>query len=702
MSSPSVATDRLRPGSPFPLGVSTVPGGHQFAVHAPDAQGVELCLIDHDGAERRLDLPQQTYGIWHGIVDGISIGQRYGFRAHGNWDPQRGLRFNSNKLLIDPWARQIVGGVGDANALLAHADDPFGTASTVDSLGHVPLSVVTEPTTAAAAKLETPWAETVIYTARHSAVAPEHRGTYLGLAADPVIEHLVSLGITAVELLPVQAFLTEPPVAARGMRNHWGYSTAAYFAPHPGYASRPGEEIAEFRTMVDRLHAAGIEVLLDVVYNHTCEWAVDGPSISWRGLDARGYYALDGDGRDIDLTGCGNTVDAHSPAAVRLVCDSLRYWYTEMGVDGFRFDLASVLGRTGDGPFDARAPLLSAITTDLMLQRSKLIAEPWDATAAGYQVGKFGLQWSEWNDKFRDDVRRFWAGGREVRELASRLAGSEDIYGDIRRPWASVNFITAHDGFTVADLVSYAEKHNDANGEDGKDGTNNNYSVNHGVEGPTDDPSIEEARGRHVRALLATLLLSTGTPMLLAGDELGHTQGGNNNAYCVPTDTPAADAWAIDWPNADWHRIAYVTRLLQLRKSSPALRQPEFFDGRATPTGHPDLVWFAADGTEMTIDDWNDNSRCSLQAWIDESDVRSSGETPDQDDNWLLILHSGDAVGITTACPEWFDGTLEVAFDSTTPDGAPANSAALPPRSVIELSGPTFLALRALSSNPGR
>lgn len=709
MSSPSAATDRLRPGSPFPLGVSIVPGGRQFAVHAPQAERVELCLIDDDGTERRVDLPQQTYGVWHGIVENVSPGRRYGYRAHGAWNPRAGLRFNPNKLLIDPHARRIVGTVGDQAALRSHAGDPFGPPSTVDSLGHVPLSVVTDRPTDPITRLETPWAETVIlelhvgaYTARHQQVAPELRGTYLGLVADPVLEHLVALGITAVELLPVQAFLTEPPVAERGMRNHWGYSTAAFFAPHPGYASVPGAEVTEFRTMVDRLHDAGIEVLLDVVYNHTCEWGVDGPTIGWRGFDAPGYYSLDDDGRDIDLTGCGNTLDAHSPAAVAMVCDSLRYWYAEMGVDGFRFDLASVLGRNAVGPFDPRAPLLTAITSDPMLQRAKLVAEPWDATAAGYQVGKFGPMWSEWNDKFRDDVRRFWAGDGRVRDVASRLAGSEDVYGVGRRPWASVNFVTAHDGFTAADLVSYAEKHNDANGEANADGTNNNYSVNHGVEGPTDDPAVAAARFRHVRAVLATLLLATGTPMLLAGDELGHTQGGNNNAYCVPTDTPAADAWAIDWSTADWHLIAFVTRLLRLRKSAPALRQPEFFDGRDTPTGHPDLVWFDADGTEMTVEDWNDDGHRTLQAWIDESDVRSSADaTPVTDGSWLLILHSGDALGVTAGCPEWFDGTLEVVFDSSTLDGAPADSTPLPSRS-IELSGPTVLAVRAVSSNPGR
>ena len=694
-----------RAESPFPLGASTAGVGTHFSVHAPDADRVQLCLVEGSG-EVRIDLEQQTYGLWYGIVDGVGAGQRYGYRVGGRWDPRRGYRMNLHKLLIDPYARQLAGELGDADALLGYADDPFGAPSDIDSLGHVPLSVVTAQLPAYdGPRLETPWEDTVIqelhvgaFTARHPDVRPEYRGTYLGLASEPVVEHFRRLGVTAVELLPVQAFLTEPAVRARGMRNHWGYSTGAYFAPHARYATTPGREIPEFRAMVDALHAAGIEVILDVVYNHTCEFGIAGPTLSWRGFDAPGYYQLTDDGADIDLTGCGNTVDCYSPVVVGMVCDSLRYWATDMGVDGFRFDLTPALARDAGGPFDPRAPLLTAITTDPILQRRKLIAEPWDATKAGYQVGNFGPLWSEWNDRYRDDVRRFWIGDTGIRQFAWRIAGSADIFHR-RTPLASINFVTAHDGFTMADLVSYADKNNDANGENSNDGAGHNFSVNHGVEGPTDDAGVIEARARHVRALLATLLLSTGVPMLLAGDELGHSQSGNNNAYCVPVDAAAADAWAVDWPSADEALISFVARLTDLRRSAPALRQPEFFEGRATPTGHPDLVWFGGDGIELDHHGWHDDSRTTLQAWIDGSDVRTGG-VPGSDASWLLVFHSAAATEVTLAGPDWFAGKITPAFDSTTAEGLPADVTPTKPGSTIAVTGPSVLAFRA--PNPGR
>ncbi|WP_186626829.1 glycogen debranching protein GlgX [Rhodococcus sp. BP22] len=694
------------PGSPLPLGATVHAGGTQFAVHSPESDGIEVCLIDADGAERRVELRSRTYGIWHGIVPDVGPGQRYGYRVHGRWDPSTGRRFNEHKILIDPAARKITGSLGSAQALLPYDEDPFGHPSTIDSLGSIPLSVVTGRSTVDTGSApDVPWDRTVIYemhvgsyTARNPAVPPAHRGTYLGLTAPAVLEHLTRLGVTTIELLPVQAMLTEPGVRARGKRNHWGYSTGAYFAPDPRFAAVPGAEIDEFRAMVRALHSVGIEVVLDVVYNHTCESGVDGPSISWRGLDAPGYYLLDGRGYDVDLTGCGNTLDSASPAVVRMVCDSLRYWATEMGVDGFRFDLASTLGRPGGWRFDPRAPLLTAITTDPVLSRTKLIAEPWDATGAGYQVGSFGSLWTEWNDRYRDTVRRFWAGHTGVRELASRMAGSEDIYGGAsRKPWASINFVTAHDGFTIADLVSYATKHNEANGEDNRDGTDNNYSVDHGTEGPTDDPVILAERGRHVRALLATLMLSTGTPMLLAGDELGHTQFGNNNAYCVPADAPAAQSWALDWSDVDEDLIAFVARLLRIRRSAPSLRQQEFFTGRDTPSGRPDLVWFGADGAELTSHSWNDDSVRTLQAWVDGADVRSydpDGQ-PVLDASSLLIVHSGGPTDIELACPSWAASRFVPVFDSSTATGVPADTTSLPAGSAISLTGSTVLVLRS-------
>ncbi|AOW94454.1 glycogen debranching enzyme GlgX [Rhodococcus sp. WMMA185] len=693
------------PGSPFRLGAQVTDEGTRFAVHAPDAELVQVCLISRAGEETRIDLTERTYGIWHGVVAGVGAEQEYGYRAHGPWDPTNGFRFNPAKLLIDPWARRMTGKLGDHEALVSHTGDPFGDPSRRDSLGHTPLSVVTAETTPTSGpRIERPWEETVVYelhvgsfTARHPDVPSRYRGTYLGLAEPAVIGHLVRLGVTAVELLPVQAYLTEATVRLRGMRNHWGYSTAGFFAPHPGYAVEPGAEIAEFRFMVDALHAAGIEVILDVVYNHTCEQDVGGISVSWRGLDAPGYYLLDTAGRDIDLTGCGNTIDAYSPIAVRMIGDSLRYWAQDMGVDGFRFDLASALGRPGGGDFDPRAPVFSSITQDPVLSRCKLIAEPWDATPHGYHVGDFEAQWSEWNDQYRNTVRRFWNGDTGVRDLASRIAGSEDLFA-ARRPWASINFVTAHDGFTAADLVSYSRKHNEANGDGDRDGADHNDSVNHGVEGPTKDPAIIAARSRHVRALLATLTLSTGTPMLTSGDEFGHTLGGNNNAYCVPEHTASGDAWPLDWDTRDETLTAFVSRALFLRRAAPALRQPEFFSGRHTPTGRPDLVWFGADGREMDDHGWHDESRRTLQAWIDGSDCRSHTEDGSAltDDSRLLVFHSGGPAHVTLGCPEWFYGLLLTEFDSTSPDGAPTPGGPISGDSTIALSGPTLLVFRAV------
>ncbi len=700
-------SDRTAPGTPFPLGATAGEGGTQFAVHSPEAVAIEICLIDPDGFERRVALPSQTFGVWHGFLGGVEPGTTYGIRAHGPWDPGNGRRFNAHKLLLDPAARQISGGLGSAHALLAYEDEPFGRASEIDSLGHVPLAVVTDlGHRAVHARPNVPWDRTVLYemhigafTARHPGVPMEHRGTYLGLTAPAVLDHLTRLGVTTVELLPIHAMLTEPDVRVRGMRNHWGYSTGSYFAPDPRFASVPGAEISEFKAMVASLHSVGIEVVLDVVYNHTCESSVAGPSISWRGLDAAGYYLLDSRGHDVDLTGCGNTLDPASPAVVRMVCDSLRYWVEEMGVDGFRFDLASTLGRPGGWRFDSRAPLLTAITTDPVISRVKLIAEPWDATGAGYQVGNFGRLWTEWNDRYRDTVRQFWAGQTGVRELASRMAGSEDIYGgSCRKPWASVNYVSAHDGFTVHDLVSYSVKRNKANGEENRDGTDNNISIDHGVEGPTDDAAINDARARHVRALLATLAFSTGTPMFLAGDEMGRTQFGNNNAYCVPLDTAAADAWAVDWDSVDEKLVAFVSRLLRIRRRTPSIRQQEFFIGRDTPTGRPDLVWFGAAGHELDAESWNDDSVRTLQAWVDGADVRSyeSNGHHVEDFSSLLVVHSGAPIEVELACPSWAATQFVPVFDSSATDGVPIDIAPVDAGSRISLTGSTVLVLRSV------
>ncbi|MBP2476878.1 glycogen operon protein [Crossiella equi] len=701
-------------GRPFPLGAHPEPGGGvRFAVASGSAEAVEVCLVDErpDGrlTERRYELTQRTFGVWHGVIPGVEVGQKYGYRVHGPYEPHRGVRCNPAKLLVDPYARRISGTVTDLDATLGHhgEDAMAGVPSAVDSLGSVPLSVVTaSPGPYPGTRPDVPWEETVVYelhvrgfTKDHPAVPPHLRGTYLGLAHPVVVEHLVRLGVTAVELLPVHAFADEPSLVRAGRHNYWGYSTLGFLAPHAGYASVPGNEVEEFRTMVSALHEAGIEVLLDVVFNHTCEGGLDGPTLSFRGLDAPAYYLHGPNGGGYDLTGCGNTLDAGSPTVARLVTDSLRYWAGELGVDGFRFDLASALGRPGGGRFEAHAGLLTAITTDPELCQRKLIAEPWDATGEGYQVGGFGVQWAEWNGRFRDTVRDFWRASTDVRDLAYRLTGSSDLYADGgRRPWQSVNFVTAHDGFTLRDLVSYNDKHNEANGEDNRDGANDNRSWNHGVEGETEDPAVLALRARQARNLLATLLLSTGVPMLTAGDELWRTQGGNNNAYCQ--DNPIS--W-LDWTgptepgSPGFAMLAFTRRVIELRRQCPALRQTEFFEGRTTPEDEPDLVWLRPDGQEMAETDWFDWGRHTLGMWIDGTDCRShtrAGE-PVDDHCWLLVLHAdGSPVEFVLPGPE-YARCFEPVLDTGSPDGRPTHPGPLSPGTPLSVPGRTLVLLRA-------
>ncbi|MBV9315339.1 MAG: glycogen debranching protein GlgX [Pseudonocardia sp.] len=681
MSSQKRAAQPAAPpaGQIFPLGAHLTETGARFTVYSASAQAIELCLIepDPDGGsptERRIKLIERTYGVWHGEVAGLRAGQHYGYRAHGRYDPPAGLLTNPAKLLVDPYARRIAGQITDLHAALGYSGDPLtGAPSTRDSLGAVPLSVLTEPV-AGPYPTRTPsvsWADTVIYelhvrgfTRTHPEVPAHQRGTYLGLAHPAVIEYLLRLGVTAVELLPVHAFCSEADLLRRGLRNYWGYATLGFLAPHPGYASVPGEELTEFITMVAALHAAGIEVILDVVYNHTCEGDLHGPTLSMRGLDSRAYYLHRDDGRLVDLTGCGNTLDAGSLTVARLVCDSLRYW-AQLGVDGFRFDLASVLGRPRGGAFDPAAGLLSMIAADPVLSTRKLIAEPWDATPEGYRVGGFGVQWSEWNGRFRDTVRDFWRGVGGVSELASRLTGSSDLYAvSGRRPWASVNFITAHDGFTLRDLVSYQRKHNRANGELNRDGTNDNRSQNFGVEGETDDKQIRADRLRAARALLATLLLSTGAPMLTAGDERWRTQRGNNNAYCQDSSLSWLD-WASDDLVTD-SLIAFTARLVRLRR---------FVPGRDSFFSPDDVIWWHPEGRPFTISDWHDGELRTIG-------IRSPG-------GGLIILHGGSGP-VTYTLP---DVTLTPALDSHCPDGTPAITTPLAATSTIVVPPRTLLLL---------
>jgi glycogen operon protein len=660
------------------LGAHADEGGVRFAVASTSADAVDVCLVDGvDDAlsEKRVALTERTFGVWHGYVEGVRPGQRYGYRVHGPYRPWDGVRANPAKILVDPYARRITGRVTDPIAARGWVDDPMtGPASTVDSLGHVPLSVVTGPDGAAPGpRPDVPWSETVIaelhvrgYTRLHPDVPPEQRGTYLGLAHPAVIEHLCRLGVTAVELLPVAAIADEPPLLERGRPNYWGYATLGFLAPHPGYASRPGEEVEEFAAMVAALHAAGIEVILDIVPNHTAEGGVGGTTLSYRGLDAPAYYALRSDGHDADITGTGNTLDAGSPTVIRLVCDAMRYWVTALGVDGFRIDLASVLGRPRSGPFDPHAPMLTAIAVDPVLSTVKLIAEPWDATGEGYQVGGFGVAWSEWNGRYRDAVRDFWRGHGGIGEVASRLAGSSDLYRiSGRRPWASINFVTAHDGFTLRDLLSYERKHNEANGEDNRDGTDDNRSQNFGEEGETTSPVRAAARLATARAMLGTLLLSTGTPMLLGGDELWRTQRGNNNAYCLDDET----SW-VDWSLRDGALAAFTARAAAIRRGSPALHRDRFYrDG--------EVLWWHPEGRRLGGADWHGPGLRTLGLLRGE---------------WLLLLHAGTDAVAATLPP---GGPFTPELDSTRSDGVPSGTRPLNGGSTITLPPRSLLLLRA-------
>ncbi len=648
------------PRRPARLGVHPVRGGIEVAVLATHATGVEVCLFDGHGdephtTERRYPLDGPVHGVFSGFVPDVAPGTRYGLRAHGAWDPVHGLRHNPAKLLVDPWARGLEGSLRYGPQTYGHVvddelrGDVHGPADPRDSAGHVPYSVVVDTAALpgpdpAANRPWVPWERTVVYEAHvrgltmlHPDVPPELRGTYAGLAHPAVVDHLVGLGVTAVELLPVHAAASEPHLTARGLTNYWGYSTLGFFAPEPRYATAaaraagPAAVLAELRGAVHALHQAGLEVLLDVVYNHTCEGGNAGQHVSWRGLDNTLYYRHDGGvpATLADVTGTGNTLDLRRTEVVRMTLDSLRYWADVVGVDGFRFDLAVTLGRGPDG-FTPDHPLLVGVATDPSLHGLKLVAEPWDVGPGGWRTGQFGLPWAEWNDRFRNAVRSFWLAdparaahglpGHRVRDLATRLSGSVDLFGHgdpplVRGPEASVNFVTAHDGFTLADLVAYDHKHNLANGEDNRDGTDDNRSWNHGVEGPVELDSPAAAllplRRRSIRNLLATLVVAAGTPMITAGDELGRTQRGNNNAYCQDTEL----GW-VSWDLSPWRAdlLATARYLLALRREHRALRATRFYSGRPLrPGGRPDLAWYAADGTPFDHARWHDPSIRTLQ-----------------------------------------------------------------------------------------
>ncbi len=650
----------IKAGRAWPLGAHCDEAdGINFAVFSAHAEAIDLCLFDATGRQelKRLPLPARSGDVWHGRLNDAGAGLVYGLRAHGPWAPERGHRFNPQKLLLDPYAREIVGRFEWRGEPFAHDNAAFALKARVVEPGHA---------TADDRRPHTPLADTVLYeahvkglTMRHPGVPEALRGSYAGLASDAAIAHFQRLGVTAVSLLPVHQHVDEQRLVAQGLSNYWGYNTVGFFAVEPRYASGAGglSPREEFRAMVCRLHGAGIEVILDVVFNHTAETDEFGPTICWRGLDNLSYYrTLPGDpGAYDNLTGCGNALDIRHPRVMQMVLDSLRYWAGEMNVDGFRFDLAPVLGR-GDHGFDTRAAFFHAVAQDPLLASVKMIAEPWDIGPGGYQLGHFPGGWLEWNDRFRDGTRSFWLGGPSTRgEFAQRLCASSDVFHTQgRAPAESVNFIVAHDGFTLRDLLTFEHKRNLANGEENRDGHGANHGWNCGAEGTSDDPQVRQLRARLQRTLLATLLLAQGTPMLAAGDELGHSQGGNNNPYCQDN----ATTW-IDWSAADEPLIAFTTRLIALRQRLLPLAN-RWYSGQPAANGLHDLGWLREDGQPLSGDDWRDLSARSFGALIG---APGKAAAP------LLLLFNGDPQARAFTLP---DGPWQALLDTQDAEGLPS------------------------------
>jgi glycogen operon protein len=639
-------------GRPFPLGPEWDGEGTNFSLFTENAERVELCLFDGAGNEERIELQERTAFNWHCYLPGVGPGQLYGYRVHGPYAPHQGARFNPAKLLIDPYAKQIDGAVdwAAANVLpYPPSVDPDADLEIdeTDSAAAMPKCVVVDPSfdweDDDTVRPRTPWHQTVIYeahvkgfTRKREGVREDLRGTYGGLASEDAVAYLRSLGVTAVELLPVHHIVDEGFLHDRGLTNYWGYSTIGYLAPHSLYAAT-SDPVREFKGMVKSLHRAGIEVILDVVYNHTAEGNHLGPMLSFRGVDNQSYYRLvpDDPRYYMDYTGTGNTLNPLHPTVLRLIMDSLRYFVTECHVDGFRFDLASALAREFY-EVDRLSAFFDIIHQDPILSQVKLIAEPWDVGPGGYQVGNFPILWSEWNGIYRDTMRDFWRGRAPLGDFASRFGGSADLYeSDGRRPFASVNFITAHDGFTLHDLVSYNEKHNEANGEDGADGTTDNRSWNCGVEGPTDDPSVLALRARQERNFLATLLLSQGVPMLLGGDEWGRSQGGNNNAWCQDNEL----SW-FQWDRADGELLAFVRRLIELRRAHPVFRRTKFFEGKGEVL--PDVWWMRPDGRRMTRRDWDNLESRAIGVFLNGDELQAENAYGEEvrDESFLILFNA--------------------------------------------------------------
>lgn len=702
---------RVWPGQPFPLGATWDGTGTNFALFSAHAERVELCLFDRDGKREldRITLPEYTHEIWHGYLPDVRAGQLYGFRVYGPYDPKNGHRFNHHKLLLDPYAKSLSGSLKWHDALFGYTvghqkqDLSFDKR---DSANYLPKCKVIDPafTWGQDRPVTQPWHETIIYemhvrgfTMRHPQVPVDVRGTFGGLANHYIVDYLKQLGITAVELLPVHAFLHDRRLVEEGLGNYWGYNTVAFFAPHAEYLGVG--DISEFKTFVQLMHDAGIEVFLDVVYNHTAEGNQLGPTLSLRGIDNHSYYYLKQDEPRYynDFTGTGNALELSHPCVLRMVTDSLRYWVDQMHVDGFRFDLATTMARV-NSDFDQHASFLDAVAQDPLLATVKLIAEPWDIGIGGYQLGRFPPEWAEWNDRYRDCVRRFWRGdGGQLPELASRLAGSSDIFDRRgRRPWASVNFVTAHDGFTLHDLVSYDHKHNESNLEENRDGSDNNFSWNCGAEGVTDNQDIVSLRERQKRNLLATLLLSQGLPMLLAGDEFGRSQQGNNNGYCQDNEL----AW-LNWDNTTTEGQAlleYTRALIRLRRDHIVLHRQRFFHGNEIPgTDTKDIVWLKFDGNEMQDKDWHDQSLHSMALLISGKaghyHLTERGES-EPDDTFLLILNAAGAE-VQFNLPTVMEHELpRIVLDTTTADVS--NSAQSPAVSPYAVPPHTMVVIKYL------
>src|SRR5829696_510810 len=667
---------QIWPGQPYPLGASFDGIGTNFSLFSEVATRVELSLFDDGGRETRVDLPETTALCWHGYVPNVRPGTRYGFRVHGPWSPENGLWCNPAKVLLDPYAKAVDGHWNWNEAVFPyHFGQAENSRNDLDSAPFVAKAVVTNPffDWGSDRRPNTPWHRTVVYethvkgfTKRHPEIPPELRGTYAGMAHPTAIMYLQRLGITAVELLPVHQFVQDSTLADRGLRNYWGYNSIGYLAPHNEYSSsgERGEQVQEFKHLVRTLHDAGIEVILDVVYNHTAEGNHLGPVLSLKGIDNRAYYRLHDDDLRFytDYTGTGNSLNMRHPHVLQLIMDSLRYWVADMHVDGFRFDLAATLARELHD-VDRLSAFFDLTQQDPVVSQVKLIAEPWDVGEGGYQVGNFPPHWSEWNGHYRDTIRDFWRGEPAILgEVATRLTGSSDLYqSDSRRPSASVNFVTAHDGFTLRDLVSYNEKHNEANGEGNNDGESHNRSWNCGVEGPTDDLAVLALRSRQQRNLLATLFLSQGVPMMLSGDEVGRSQGGNNNVYCQDNEI----SW-FDWVDVDEELFEYTKALIALRTEHPVFRRRRWFQGRPL-RGSPDIAWLKSDGTEMSEDDWQSGKAHSIGMFLNGEAITSPDPRGQRvvDDSFLLLFNAWHEPIEWHMGDKWGDA-WELALDTAT------------------------------------